>query len=90
MTIDQAIIESSWGIGAALGPAIGGFLNLQGGFSLPFYLVGAWFLLDAIMLVCCFQDAEKEKDEDSRYLNVHLSTFLIKKLSLPVGKRIDS
>ncbi|KAG8459919.1 hypothetical protein KFE25_010968 [Diacronema lutheri] len=50
ISFNLGVTEVSTGLGYMVGPAIGGFLFAQGGFALPFLLIGA-SLLPAILLV---------------------------------------
>lgn len=50
VSFNLGVTEVSTGLGYMIGPAIGGFLFAQGGFALPFLLIGA-SLLPAILLV---------------------------------------
>ncbi|PRD29396.1 UNVERIFIED_CONTAM: MFS-type transporter SLC18B1 [Trichonephila clavipes] len=54
----QSIVETTFSVGLAIGPVIGGILYEAGGFSLPFLVVGALLLTGTVVNMFLFTDTD--------------------------------
>ncbi|GAB6023306.1 hypothetical protein CHUAL_008109 [Chamberlinius hualienensis] len=58
LATDLAAVETSFGIGVIVGPAIGGFLFDVGGFSLPFFVIGGILMVLGFFNIFLFRNID--------------------------------